>query len=297
MQVGDANDVAACRGRCKFVFSALEMEKEKVRALENEYAAADIPVVSNASAHRNTDDVPMIIPEINHEHLQVIKAQQQKRGWKHGFVTVKPNCSLQSYLLPVFALISAGYEVNKLLVTTLQAISGAGYPGLAAIDMLDNIVPYIAGEEEKSELEPGKILGRVVDGKIVNYDELKISAHCNRVPVIDGHTACVSLQFAAKKPTAEQIIDIWQNFSALPQELQLPSAPEAPLIYIAGADRPQPRKDRLNGKGMAVSLGRLRPCNLFDMRFVGLSHNTVRGAAGGGILNAELLKARGFFDF
>lgn len=295
--VQDANIVANAVGKCKFVFSALEMDKQLIRELENEYAKQNIPVVSNASAHRNTDDVPMLIPEINHEHIKVISAQKQKRGWEKGFIAVKPNCSLQSYMTPVFALIKAGYEVKKMIITTLQAVSGAGYPGVSSLDMIDNVVPFIGGEEEKSEFEPKKILGSIIDGKISNHDSLKISAHCNRVPVIDGHTACVSLEFGEKKPELEEIKKIWHDFKAIPQELNLPYAPEQPVIYREEPNRPQPRKDRNSGKGMAVTVGRLRKCNVFDIRFVGLSHNTVRGAAGGGILNAELLKAKGFLDF
>ena len=264
--------------------------------MENAYAAAGIPVVSSSSAHRWTEDVPMLIPEINPPHLDVIPEQQKKRGWKRGFIVVKPNCSLQSYLAPIYALEQAGYPINQLLVTTMQAVSGAGYPGVASLDMVDNIVPFIGGEEEKSEKEPGKILGKIENGKIIPHTRLKISAHCNRVPVVDGHTACVSMKFAGKKPTREEIIRIWREFTSVPQELKLPSAPEHPLVYREEENRPQPRKDRDAEKGMAITLGRLRECNVLDYRFVGLSHNTIRGAAGGGILNAELLKAKGFFD-
>jgi aspartate-semialdehyde dehydrogenase len=182
-----------------------------------------------------------------------------------------------------------------MIVTTLQAVSGAGHPGVASLDMVDNIVPFIGGEEEKSEKEPLKILGKIENDKIVNNDSIRISAHCNRVPVLDGHTACVSVEFGERKPSKEEIIQIWREFKSLPQELRLPFAPEQPIIYREEADRPQPRKDRDNDKGMAVTMGRLRECNVLDFRFVGLSHNTIRGAAGGGILNAELLKTKGFF--
>ncbi|PKL51348.1 MAG: aspartate-semialdehyde dehydrogenase [Candidatus Riflebacteria bacterium HGW-Riflebacteria-2] len=294
--VQDANNANLAEKKCVFVFSALDMDKQKTRELENAYAAIGIPVVSNASAHRSSDDVPMLIPEINHEHISIIAAQRSKHGWQKGFVAVKPNCSLQSYMTPVFALLQAGYEVRKMIITTMQAVSGAGYPGVPSLDMIDNIVPLIGGEEEKSEMEPCKILGHVVDGHIVNDESIKISAHCNRVPVVDGHTACVSLEFGDKKPALDEIKKIWRDFRALPQELNLPSAPLQPIIYREEANRPQPRKDRDADKGMAVSVGRLRQCNVFDIRFVGLSHNTVRGAAGGGILNAELLKAKGYFD-
>ncbi len=292
--VGDANDVAAAKGKCDFVFSALEMAKDEIRALENAYAAADIPVVSNASAHRGTMNVPMLITEINPQHLDLIPAQRAANGWKKGFVVVKPNCSIQSYMMPLYALQRAGFPVSRLVVSTMQAVSGAGYPGVPSLDMIDNVVPYIGGEEEKSESEPSKILGRVEGGVIVNDTSIRISAHCNRVPVSDGHTACVSLEFAAKKPSLEEIVSIWESFTSVPQELGLPSAPQRPIIYRREVDRPQPKKDRDAGHGMAVSVGRLRPCPVFDIRFVGLSHNTNRGAAGGGILNAELLKARGY---
>ncbi|GAB4271534.1 MAG: aspartate-semialdehyde dehydrogenase [Candidatus Rifleibacteriota bacterium] len=297
LTVENANDVSAATGKCRFVFSALEMDKQAIRELENNYAANDIPVISNASAHRATADVPMLIPEINHDHLRIIPSQKKKRGWKNGFIAVKPNCSLQSYMTPVYALIDAGYEVKRIIVTTMQAVSGAGYPGVPSLDMLDNIVPLIAGEEEKSEYEPCKILGRVENDVIVNDYSIKISAHCNRVPVINGHTACVSLEFGKIKPELEEIKEIWRNYSSLPQKLALPFAPVHPVIYREEANRPQPRKDRDADKAMAVSVGRLRKCNVFDIRFVGLSHNTVRGAAGGGILNAELIKAKGYFDF
>jgi aspartate-semialdehyde dehydrogenase len=292
--VGDANDVAAAVGKCAFVFSALEMGKDEIRSLENAYAAADIPVVSNASAHRTTLNVPMLITEINPQHVDVIPAQRAANGWKKGFVAVKPNCSIQSYMMPIYALQRAGFPISRMIVSTMQAVSGAGYPGVPSLDMIDNVVPYIGGEEEKSESEPSKILGRVEGGVIVNDTFIKISAHCNRVPVSDGHTACVSLEFAQKKPSLDEIVAIWESFRSVPQELGLPSAPERPIIYRREDARPQPKKDRDAGHGMAVSVGRLRSCPVFDIRFVGLSHNTNRGAAGGGILNAELLKARGY---
>lgn len=297
--VDDANDLsaavaAASRGDCAFVFSALEMAKDKIAALEESYAAAGIPVVSNASAHRWTPDVPMLIPEVNAHHADIIISQRKARGWTKGFIAVKPNCSIQSYMIPLWALMKAGYEVRRMFVTTLQAVSGAGYPGVPSLDMIDNIVPYIGGEEEKSEQEPLKILGRMDEGVIKNAAAPLVSAHCNRVPVVDGHTACVSLEFGDKKPDVEEVVSIWSSFRALPQELGLPFAPLQPIILRQEADRPQPRVDRDADKAMAVTVGRIRPCKLFDLRFVGLSHNTVRGAAGGGILNAELLKAKGY---
>ena len=292
--VEDANIVDKAFGKCDFVFSALELEKQTIRDLENKYAENDIPVVSSASAHRWTEDVPVLIPEINFSHLDMIPIQKQKHGWKKGFVVVKPNCSIQSYLLPLYALEKQGFKVNRVLVTTLQALSGAGYPGPSSFDMVDNVLPYIGGEEEKSEKEPLKILGRIEKDRFVNYDSMRISAHCNRVPVLDGHTACVSIGFNGGKPSKEQVIRTWREFNSLPQELKLPFAPEHAIIYRDEEDRPQPRIDRDNDKGMAVTVGRLRDCNVLDFRFVGLSHNTIRGAAGGGILNAELLKAKGY---
>ena len=297
LTVADANDVNAAQGKCRFVFSALEMEKETVKQLEEAYAASGIPVVSIASAHRWTDDVPMLIPEINPQHTDIIASQKRRRGWDKGFIAVKPNCSLQSYMLPVFALQKAGYPVKRMIVTTLQAVSGAGYPGVSSFDMIDNIVPFIGGEEEKTEKECLKILGTVQQERIVNAEKPLVAAHCNRVPVIDGHTACVSLEFdTPDKPTLEQIEHIWTSFRSAPQKLNLPSAPVQPIHVRREANRPQPVRDRDTDKGMAVTVGRLRNCPVFDIRFVALSHNTKRGAALGGILNAELLYAQGFFN-
>ena len=276
---------------CDFVFSALSSGAAK--EWEHKYAAAGIPVVSNASTHRGDSDVPMLIPEINHQHLDLINSQKQKRGWNKGFIVVKPNCSLQSYMTPLYALREFG--IKKVVVSTLQALSGAGYPGPSAFTMIDNVVPFIGGEEKKTELEPLKILGTIQNGEIVNSTELTITAHCNRVPVLDGHLACVSVEFE-NPPTKEQILERWKSFKGVPQELDLPLAPQQPIIYREEDDRPQPKADRDNDKGMAVTVGRLRECPLFHWKFVGLSHNTVRGAAGGGILNAELLKARGYFN-
>jgi aspartate-semialdehyde dehydrogenase len=291
--VEDASHVSKAVGKCKLVFSAVEMDKKAILALEEEYAGRGFAVVSNNSAHRKTEDVPVMVPEINHDHLDIIPQQRKQRGWQQGLLVVKPNCSIQSYMLPLYALLKAGYRVDSMIVTTLQAVSGAGYPGPASIDTIDNIIPYIGGEEEKSEVEPAKILGRIEDGRVIPDESIKISAHCNRVPVSDGHTACCSIRFAGKKPAIDEIIRIWRNFTSLPQELKLPSAPVPPIIYRDEPDRPQPRMDRDAGNGMAVTMGRLRPCNVFDYRFVGLHHNTVRGAAGGSILTAELLVAKG----
>ncbi len=299
LTVQDANDAKLAIGKCKFVFSALEMGKDEIKALEEAYAAEGIPVVSNASANRWTPDVPMLIPEINYSHLDIIKKQQAHHGWNKGFIAVKPNCSLQTYMMPLHALIMAGYPVKRMIVTTLQATSGAGYPGVPSYDMIDNIVPYIGGEEEKTEKECLKILGSVGKDEIENASLPLVSSTCTRVPVIDGHTACVSMEFDLpedKKPSLEEIERVWTSYTSVPQELKLPSAPEHPIVVRHEENRPQPRRDRETEKGMACVIGRLRKCNVFDVKFVALSHNTKRGAALGGILNAELLKAKGFFD-
>ncbi|MHA1847245.1 MAG: aspartate-semialdehyde dehydrogenase, partial [Promethearchaeota archaeon] len=262
--VRDAQDFNSIPEGLKFVFSAISMpNKDDIRKIEIEYAKNNIPVVSNNSAHRWTPDIPMLIGEINHEHVNIIPIQQKKRGFDKGFIVVKPNCSLQSYLTPIYALEKAGFKVDKLIITTLQAVSGAGYPGVPSLDMVDNIVPYIGGEEEKTEKEPLKILGSIENEKIVNNESIIISATCTRVPVIDGHTAVVNVKFKEKIPAKEQILDIWKNFRSLPQELNLPFAPNQPIIYLDDDNRPQPRKDRLNEKGMAVTVGRLRKDNVF----------------------------------
>jgi aspartate-semialdehyde dehydrogenase len=292
--VEDAGNIAKATGKCGLVFSAVEMDKKAVVALEEEYAGKGFVVCSVNSAHRGTGDVPVIVPEINYNHLDIIPQQRKTRGWKDGLLVVKPNCSIQSYMLPMYALIKAGYAIDKMILSTLQAVSGAGYPGPASIDLIDNVLPTLAGEEDKSEIEPLKILGKIEGNKIVPEAGIKISAHCNRVPVTDGHTACVSLKFAGKKPGMDEIIKVWRSFTSLPQELKLPSAPVPPIIYRDEPDRPQPAKDRDAGNAMAVTVGRLRPCNVFDIRFVGLHHNTVRGAAGGSILTAELLVNKGY---
>lgn len=293
--VEDANLVKSAKGRCELIFSAIEADKDTVRKLEEEYAENGMAVVSNNSAHRSTPDVPMMIPEVNPDHAELIQFQRKQRGWKNGLIAVKPNCSIQIYTTPLFALMNAGYQIESLIVTTLQAVSGAGFPGPASLQMIDNVIPYIKDEEKKSEQEPLRILGKLQDGKIIPENMLKISAHCNRVPVIDGHMACVSMKFNGRKPSIEEITKIWKNFVGEPQRLELPSAPPHAIIYREEVDRPQPRMDRDAGRGMAVTVGRLRECNVFDYRFVALSHNTVRGAAGGAILTAELLKAKGYF--
>lgn len=290
----DVSNVEKAKGKCDFVFSAFGMaDEEAIKNCENQYAKAGIPVVSNTSANRHTGDVPMIVPEVNPDHLEMVKIQQKNRSWNKGFVVTKPNCSLQSYIIPIYALMQAGFEIKKMIVTTLQAVSGAGYPGVPSLDMIDNVVPYIKGEEEKSELEPLKILGEIKARKFVNFDGIQISAHCNRVPVINGHLACASILFGDKKPDKEEVINIWRNFKSEPQELKLPFAPIPPIVYKEEENRPQPRKDRNESNGMGIVVGRLRKCNVFDYRFACLSHNTVRGAAGGGILTAELLAEKG----
>ncbi len=295
LMVEDVANIGKAKEICDFVFSAFEMpDKELVKETENKYAEAGLPVVSNASANRWTEDVPMLIPEINADHTDIIETQKKNHGWDKGFMAVKPNCSLQSYLTPIYALETAGYEIEKIMITTMQAVSGAGYPGVPSLDMIDNIVPYIGGEEEKTEKEPLKILGQIKDGKFINREGLQISATCTRVPVTDGHTATVNVLFKDKKPTKDQILEIWENFKSIPQELDLPFAPVQPIHYTNEDNRPQPSKDRDTDKGMTVTVGRLRECNVFDFKFVALSHNTVRGAAGGGILNAELLVKQGF---
>ncbi len=294
LMVEDASNVEKAIGKCSFVFCAVSLGKDEVKALETLYASRGFAVVSANSAYRLTPDVPMLIPEINYEHVNIIPVQQKNNGWDKGFIAVKPNCSIQSYMIPLHALMAKGYKIKQMTLVTLQGLSGAGYPGPSAFDLIDNIVPLIKGEEEKSEIEPQKIFGSIKDGQIVNDTSILMSAHCTRVPVIDGHTVCVNVQFEGKKPSESEIIDCWKNYRSVPRELGLPSAPENTIIYKEEADRPQPRKDRDNGNGMAITVGRLRPCNVFDYRFVGLSHNTNRGAAGGAILMAELLVSKGF---
>ncbi|MBQ8294798.1 MAG: aspartate-semialdehyde dehydrogenase [Clostridia bacterium] len=276
-----------------FVFCAVNMDKAKIKALEEAYAKKEVPVVSNNSAHRFTADVPMIIPEVNAEHLSVIPAQRKRLGTKHGFIAVKSNCSLQSYIPLLHPLKSFG--LKEAAVCTYQAISGAGKTFTTMPEILDNIIPYIGGEEEKSEKEPLKIWGSVKNGEIVSASTPVITAQCLRVPVSDGHTAAVFVTFE-KKPTKEEIISAWANFKGAPQLLQLPSAPAQFLKYFEEDNRPQAKLDRMEGNGMSVTVGRLREDHLFDYKFVGLSHNTLRGAAGGAVLLAELLAAKGYLD-
>ena len=277
-----------------FVFSAVDMKKEELLALEESYAKLECPVVSNNSAHRWTPDVPMVVPEINPEHLDVIPAQRARLGTKRGFIAVKSNCSLQSYV-PALHPLKDKFGLNKVLVCTYQAISGAGKTFETWPEMVDNVIPYIGGEEEKSEQEPLKLWGHVENGVIVKADAPQITAQCLRVPCSNGHMAAVFASFDSK-PSKEEILDIWKNFSGEPQKLGLPSAPKQFLHYFEEDNRPQTRLDRMTENGMAVCAGRLREDTQYDYKFVCLSHNTLRGAAGGAVLLAELLAAKGWFE-
>ena len=293
MTVMDANDVAAVAAKADFVFCAVDMKKDEIRALEEAYAKAECPVISNNSAHRFTPDVPMIIPELNADHAEIIPYQRRRLGTKRGFIAVKSNCSLQSYVPALFPLKKWG--VTKALVCTYQAISGAGKTFASWPEMVDNLIPYIGGEEEKSEKEPLKIYGHIENGVIVPADGPAFTAQCLRVPVTNGHFAAVYCSFE-KKPSKEEIIDAWEHFSGRPQELKLPHAPKQFLHYFTEDNMPQLRPHRDLEGGMAISLGRLREDTQYDYKFVGLSHNTLRGAAGGGMLLAELLCAEGYMD-
>ncbi len=293
MMVLDASNIAAVGELVDFVFCAVDMKKDEIRALEEAYAKAEIPVVSNNSAHRWTPDVPMVIPEINHAHYEVIEAQRKRLGTKRGFIAVKPNCSIQSYVPALTPLME--YKPTLVVATTYQAISGAGKTFREWPEMIDNIIPYIGGEEEKSEQEPLRVWGEVKDGVIVKAEAPLITTQCIRVPVSDGHTAAVFVKFE-KKPTKEQILEAWSNFKGLPQELGLPHAPEQFITYFEEDNRPQAKLDRDIYGGMGVTVGRLREDTAFDYKFVCLSHNTLRGAAGGAVLNAELLYKLGYFD-
>ena len=277
-----------------FIFCAVNMPKDEIRALEEAYAKLECPVISNNSANRNTPDVPMIIPEINPEHAGIISAQRVRLGTKRGFIAVKSNCSIQSYVPALHPLMDLG--VTKVLACTYQAISGAGKTFETWPEMQDNVIPYIGGEEEKSEQEPLKIWGRIHGSRIVNADAPNITTQCIRVPVTDGHLAAVFFS-TRTKVSRELILSRWAEYRGLPQKLQLPSAPKQFLHYFEEDNRPQTALDRDLEGGMAVSIGRLRPDTQYDYKFVCLSHNTVRGAAGGGILMAELLAAKGYFDF
>ena len=289
--VKDLHNIEEVVADVDFVFSAVDMTKDEIRAIEEAYAKAEVPVVSNNSAHRWTPDVPMIIPELNPEHAEVIEFQKKRLGTKRGFVAVKPNCSIQSYTPAFHALREFG--IKSALVTTYQAISGAGKTFKDWPEMVDNVIPYIGGEEEKSEQEPLKIWGKIEDGVIKKAEGPIITSQCLRVPVTNGHMAAVFVNFD-RKPTKEEILDRWKNFSGEPQKLNLPSAPKQFLQYFEEDNRPQTKLDRDYEHGMGVSLGRLREDTLFDYKFVGLAHNTLRGAAGGAVLCAELLTAKGY---
>ena len=291
--VMNVNEVEKVVAGVDFVFSAVDMTKDEIRAIEDAYAKTETPVVSNNSAHRWTPDVPMVIPEINPEHFKIIEFQKKRLGTTRGFVAVKPNCSIQSYA-PVLTAWKE-FEPYEVVATTYQAISGAGKTFQDWPEMEGNIIPYIGGEEEKSEQEPLRIWGKIEDGVIVKAQEPKITCQCIRVPVLNGHTAAVFVKFR-KKPTKEQLIEKLRAFQGLPQELKLPSAPEHFIQYMEEDNRPQVTLDVDYERGMGISVGRLREDSIYDWKFIGLSHNTVRGAAGGAILCAELLTAQGYIS-
>ena len=291
LTVANVNEVEKVAASVDFVFSAVDMTKEEIRAIEEAYAKTETPVVSNNSAHRWTPDVPMVVPEINPEHFDVIEAQKKRLGTSRGFIAVKPNCSIQSYT-PCLAAWKE-FEPKEVVVTTYQAISGAGKTFKDWPEMVENIIPYIGGEEEKSEQEPLRVLGTVENGEIVKAALPKISCQCVRVPVLNGHTAAVFINFE-KKPTKEQLIEKLADYKGFPQEAELPSAPKQFIQYLSDDNRPQVVLDVDYEKGMGVTIGRLREDTIYDFKFIGLSHNTVRGAAGGAVLCAETLAAKGF---
>ena len=289
--VMNVNDVEHVASTVDFVFSAVDMSKDEIKAIEEAYAKTETPVVSNNSAHRWTPDVPMVVPEINPEHFDVIEFQKKRLGTKRGFIAVKPNCSIQSYA-PVLTAWKE-FEPYEVVATTYQAISGAGKTFKDWLEMEGNIIPFIGGEEEKSEQEPLRIWGKIENGVIVKATEPKITCQCIRVPVLNGHTAAVFVKFR-KKPTKEQLIEKLENFKGLPQELNLPSAPKQFIRYMTEDNRPQVTLDVNYENGMGINVGRLREDSIYDWKFVGLSHNTVRGAAGGAVLCAETLVAKKF---
>ena len=291
--VQDVSDVKNVASSVDFVFSAVDMSKDEIKAIEEAYAKTETPVVSNNSAHRWTPDVPMVVPELNPEHLEVIESQKKRLGTTRGFIAVKPNCSIQSYTPALHALKKAGYEPKTVVATTYQAISGAGKNFKDWPEMEHNIIPFIGGEEEKSEKEPLRIWGKVEGDKIVPATSPVITCQCIRVPVLNGHTAAVFVKFR-KKPTKEQLIEKLVTFSGEPQRLGLPSAPKQFIQYLEEDNRPQVALDVDFENGMGISVGRLREDTVYDYKFVGLSHNTLRGAAGGALLCAELLKAQGY---
>ncbi len=291
MVVMNVNEVENVSALVDFVFSAVDMTKDEIRAIEEEYARSEIPVVSNNSAHRWTPDVPMIVPEINSEHVKIIDAQKKRLGTKRGFIAVKPNCSIQSYTPALTAW--KEFEPYEVVVCTYQAISGAGKTFKDWPEMIENVIPYIGGEEEKSEKEPLRVWGKVEGDKIVPADDVKITAQCIRVPVLNGHTAACFVKFK-KNPSKEELIEKLLAFKGEPQELNLPSAPKQFIRYMEEDNRPQVKLDVDYERGMGVSIGRLREDTIYDWKFVGLSHNTLRGAAGGAVLCAELLKEKGY---
>lgn len=291
MVVLNAMEVDTISAQVDFVFCAVDMDKQATKDLEEAYAKAEVPVVSNNSAHRWTKDVPMVIPEINNDHINIIPAQRERLGTKRGFIAVKPNCSIQSYVPALSAL--QAFKPKQVLACTYQAISGAGKTFADWPEMVDNVIPFIGGEEEKSEKEPLKIWGSVVNGEIVAATEPVISAQCIRVPAADGHMAAVFVNFETK-PSKEEVLKLWAEYKGRPQELNLPSAPKQFLNYMVEENRPQTRLDRDYENGMGISVGRLREDNAYDYKFVCLSHNTLRGAAGGAVLIAELLTAEGY---
>ena len=291
MTVISSTEISLIAGLVDFVFCAVDMKKDEIKALEEAYAKAEIPVVSNNSANRWTPDVPMVIPEINNDHIAVIEYQRKRLGTKCGFVAVKPNCSIQSYVPALTPLLK--FKPTNIVATTYQAISGAGKTFREWPEMIDNVIPYIGGEEEKSEQEPLRIWGKIENGEIVKAKSPLITTQCIRVPVTDGHTAAVFVSFE-NKPELEEIKELWRNYRGRPQELELPSAPAQFITYFEEDNRPQANLDRDLYGGMGVSVGRLREDSLFDYKFVGLSHNTLRGAAGGAVLIAELLYREGY---
>ncbi|MCM1506769.1 MAG: aspartate-semialdehyde dehydrogenase [Ruminococcus flavefaciens] len=286
-------DIEKIAGMVDFCFCAVDMKKDEIKALEEAYAKAECPIVSNNSAHRFTPDVPMVVPEINPDHIEIIKAQRERLGTKRGFIAVKSNCSIQSYVPALHPLRKFG--LKNVLACTYQAISGAGKNFETWPEMVDNLIPFIGGEEEKSEQEPLKVWGTIQGNEIVKAETPSITTQCLRVPVSDGHTAAVFVSFE-QKPTKEEILQLWADFKGVPQELELPSAPKQFIHYFEEDNRPQAKLDRNLENGMAVSTGRLREDTQYDYKFVCLSHNTLRGAAGGGVLLAELLAAKGYFD-
>lgn len=293
MIVMNVNEIEKVASEVDFVFSAVDMTKEEIKKIEEDYAKTETPVVSNNSAHRWTPDVPMVVPEINPEHFKVIEFQKKRLGTTRGFIAVKPNCSIQSYA-PVLTAWKE-FEPYEVIATTYQAISGAGKTFQDWTEMVENIIPYIGGEEEKSEQEPLRLWGEIKDGVIIKAQEPKITCQCIRVPVLDGHTAAVFVKFR-KKPTKEELIEKLVNFKGIPQELELPSAPAQFIQYLEEDNRPQVKLDVNFEKGMGISVGRLREDSIYDYKFVGLSHNTLRGAAGGAVLCAELLTAQGYIQ-